>query len=225
MLRIRHWAPAPGNTAPKPENRPQRRCAECGQKGHRKQCCCDELGNCRVEIIWAHTHELDAIPPTNSILKRPNGLAYGTDLAQAAGPMKKPRISAHPGEATCVCFRLHENIRDGRKKLLSAQIALRSLKRTLREIDESNEHLQRELNSSASGALAAPSKQRYREELRAQVELLSAEREKTRSQQMDISPTDGNRSNSNLVKEKANETTSTQVENAQVDGHLAIDLS
>jgi len=168
-IRIRHWAPAHGAAANANTNanananninnnnnntasargdpaRPQRRCVECGRKGHRKQCCCDEPGNCRIELVWAHTHSLDAVPPpAKSGRKRPS--------MRTSAPQKKPRTAADaacPAFGNCVCSKLGESVREGKRQLTAAQSAVRALQLTLSNIETGNAALDAELRSVAS---------------------------------------------------------------------------
>ena len=127
---IRHWAPA-SNVADSPKvdpNRPQRRCVECGRKGHRKQCCCDEPGNCRIELVWAHTHALDELPPPQKhSRKRPS--------MRTSAPLKKPRTAADLNCVdSCLCSTLAENLRESNRRLVSVQTAMRALERSLSDV-------------------------------------------------------------------------------------------
>ncbi len=220
-LRVRHWAPATGNPAPKLDNRPQRRCVECGRKGHRKQCCCDEPGNCRIEIVWAHTHELDARPPATNSRKRPNGRYAADPAAHGAGPLKKPRSDTNLHTQACPCNVLRDRIIEGRKKLLTAQSALRSLKRAIEEIDDASGRLKNELGNNFGDTQSASEKRHNREQLREQVEHLCADRNNPKSNDSLERASTAIEPSAKTAKEKSNETASTQVLQPKVTAAVA----
>lgn len=143
-LRVRHWAPAnqsaalaaaaqaaqqaaTANGGMAADGKVIRKCCECGRRGHRKQCCCDAPGNCRVEFIWSHSCEMKSTPVRD---------------AEVEPVAKRARL--------CTCAELAAEIRDAGRKIGAARNALRSLRATVASLEGSRSRMPKPTDVNAS---------------------------------------------------------------------------